>query len=416
MRRIGLMLVFALLELFGGWVAPVEAQLTGCVLSGPYAVSAFLTAGGEGELSGKLTFTPANSGSCSPGLATVVGGSPRQASPVATGTVTLELVLLVAGSPTPLPINLTLPYTVDPNGTLEIGPGIIRGMVGQLADTGIANGVALEADPAISPATIRFAGTALRLSANNSLGTNTVVGASALQANTTGGANTATGDGALFANSSGSSNTAMGFSALSFNTGGSGNIAIGESAGSNVVAGSNNIYIGTSGPADESNVIRIGAGAPSAFIAGIAGNPIAGDIVAVGPSGQLGTAILIPSSKRFKEDVRDMGDASAGLLRLRPVTFRYRPEYDDGTRRTRYGLIAEEVAEVFPALVQYTAAGEPQTVRYQELPALLLNEVQRLHRTVETAQQRITALEAQLAELMARLAGRELRDPATRAE
>jgi trimeric autotransporter adhesin len=288
--------------------------------------------------------------------------------------------------------------------------------VGQVSDTGIANSVALEADPAISPATIRFAGTALRLAATNSFGTNTVVGASALKANATGGANTATGSGALFANTSGSSNTAMGFSALSFNTGGNNNVAIGESAGLNVIMGSNNIYIGASGVTDESNVIRLGAGATSTFIAGIAGNPIVGDVMAVSASGQLGTAMLAPSSKRFKEDIRDMGDASAAVLRLRPVTFRYTPEHDDGTHRTRYGLIAEEVADVLPALVQYTAAGEPQTVRYQELPAMLLNEVQRLHRTIQTEEQRIAALEAQLAELLGRLARLEPRNPLPTAE
>jgi hypothetical protein len=400
MRRMALMLMLALLGLLGGLAPPAEAQLTACVLNGPYAVSAFLTAGGEGELSGILTFAPGSPASCSPGIVVAV-------PPAATGAVTLELVLLVAGSPSPLPINATLTYTVDPSGALGIGPGIIRGMVGQVSDAGIANSVAFEADPAISPATIRFAGTALRLVATNSIGTNTVVGAAALRSNTTGSGNTATGDGALFANTSGSSNTAMGSGALSFNTGGNSNIAIGDSAGLNVIMGSNNIYIGASGSADESNVTRI---------AGIAGNPIVGDIVAVSPSGQLGTAILVPSSKRFKEDIHDMGEASAGLLQLRPVTFRYKPEYDDGMRRMRYGLIAEEVADVLPALVQYTAAGEPQTVRYQELPAMLLNEVQKLYRTVEAEQQRITALQAQLAELRARLARREAHDSARTTE
>ena len=31
----------------------------------------------------------------------------------------------------------------------------------------------------------------------------------------------------------------------------------------------------------------------------------------------------------FKEDVADMDEASAGLMQLRPVTFHYRPAYDD---------------------------------------------------------------------------------------
>jgi hypothetical protein len=83
------------------------------------------------------------------------------------------------------------------------------------------------------------------------------------------------------------------------------------------------------------------------------------------------------STRRVKEDIRDMGEASAGLLRLRPVTFRYRQPSTDGSKPLQYGLIAEEVAEAMPELVVYGADGQPQTVKYHELPALLLNELQR---------------------------------------
>ena len=37
-----------------------------------------------------------------------------------------------------------------------------------------------------------------------------------------------------------------------------------------------------------------------------------------------------------------MNDASSGLLRLRPVTFRYQQPYADGSKPIDYGLIAEE--------------------------------------------------------------------------
>lgn len=46
-----------------------------------------------------------------------------------------------------------------------------------------------------------------------------------------------------------------------------------------------------------------------------------------------------------------MGDASAALLRMRPVTFRYTQPTASGTKPIQYGLFAEEVAEVFPQLV-----------------------------------------------------------------
>ena len=68
------------------------------------------------------------------------------------------------------------------------------------------------------------------------------------------------------------------------------------------------------------------------------------------------------SSRRFKDDIRDMGDFSARLLQLRPVTFRYTQPAADGSRPLDFGLIAEEVAEVFPELAVTGADGRIETV------------------------------------------------------
>ena len=70
-----------------------------------------------------------------------------------------------------------------------------------------------------------------------------------------------------------------------------------------------------------------------------------------------------------------MGEASRDLMRLRPVTFRYKKPFADGTKPTQYGLIAEEVDEVYPDLVAHSADGQIETVKYQVLPTML-NEVQ----------------------------------------
>jgi hypothetical protein len=111
--------------------------------------------------------------------------------------------------------------------------------------------------------------------------------------------------------------------------------------------------------------------------------------------GTLGTAT---SSARFKQDVRDMGDASDLLMRLRPVTFRYlETEVGPEEAKTlRYGLIAEEVAKVSPELVAPGADGKPYSVKYHELPALLLNQVQQQQRTIATLEARIAELERQV--------------------
>ena len=86
------------------------------------------------------------------------------------------------------------------------------------------------------------------------------------------------------------------------------------------------------------------------------------------------------SSRRVKEDIREIAEESDGLMRLRPVAFRYKPQIDP-TGLTQYGLIAEEVADVYPDLVVYDRDGRPETVRYHLVNALLLNEVQKQHRT-----------------------------------
>ena len=79
------------------------------------------------------------------------------------------------------------------------------------------------------------------------------------------------------------------------------------------------------------------------------------------------------SSARYKHDIRDMGAKSAGLLKLRPVTFLYN---NDQTGTLQYGVVAEEVARVYPELVSGGADGKVKTVRYLELIPMLLNELQ----------------------------------------
>jgi hypothetical protein len=183
---------------------------------------------------------------------------------------------------------------------------------------------------------------------NNAASSNTAVGYNALQSNTEGSSNTATGYEALQDTTTGIYNTAIGFGALLNITTGGNNIGIGEYAGDDISGGnSNNIDIGnygvsTDGAASNSGVIRIGAAGlqSSTYIAGISGVGVGGSAVYVNGSGQLG---IQTSSRRFKEQITDMGDTSSRLFQLRPVNFFYRPEYDDGSHMLQYGLIAEEV-------------------------------------------------------------------------
>jgi hypothetical protein len=224
---------------------------------------------------------------------------------------------------------------------------------------------------------------------------NTASGMQAMYLNQSGTFNAALGSSALKANASGSFNTAVGASALSLNTGSS-NIAIGYGAGSAITTGSNNILIGAIGSATDSGIIRIGGTATlGTAIAGIR-NVITASAnaipVMIDSGGQLGT---VSSSRRVKDHIEDMGAASSVLMKLRPVTFRYKVHAGLGDKATQYGLVAEEVAEVAPGLVADNGKGEAETVFYQFLAPMLVNEFQKQQRIIEEQAGKISELEVQ---------------------
>jgi Chaperone of endosialidase len=233
---------------------------------------------------------------------------------------------------------------------------------------------------------------------NTTGGGNTASGYQALVFNTTGAGNTASGQLALRANTQGFFNTAFGIQALVSNTTGSSNIALGEAAGANLTTGNSNIYIGNRGVNAESNTIRIGSSSSnlSTYIAGIAGQAVGagGSTCYVDNEGKLGVFL---SARRFKTDIADMGDVSETLLALRPVTFHYKPELDK-TGIPQFGLIAEEVAKVNPALVTHDANGDISTVRYEAVSIMLLNEFLKDHNKVGEQQSRIDKQEATIAQ------------------
>jgi hypothetical protein len=253
---------------------------------------------------------------------------------------------------------------------------------------------------------------------NNTAGGNTAVGANALRLNTTGFQNTAMGDNALQSNTDATFNTAIGASALTLNTSdgntacgnvalfnntGSNNTALGNGAGTNLTTGTNNIDIGyiVGGVAGESNTIRIGnSDISSTYISGISGtNSPGGVAVFCNSDGKLG---VISSSARFKEAIKPMGSASEAILALKPVSFRYKKEID-AQSIPQFGLVAEDVEKVNPDLIIRDREGKPQTVRYEQVNAMLLNEFLKAHHKMEEQQKQIDALTVQLKEQAAQI-------------
>src|SRR5262249_10116197 len=141
--------------------------------------------------------------------------------------------------------------------------------------------------------------------------------------------------------------------------------------------GNNNIYIGNQGAGDESQTIRVGTAQVSTYIAGINNAGVSGPAVIVDANARLGVTL---SSSRYKRGIATMARRSEGLLKLRPVTCVYK---DEASAAPHYGLIAEEVATVYPELVTRTATGEVQTVKYHELIPMLLNELQHEHQALQ---------------------------------
>lgn len=273
----------------------------------------------------------------------------------------------------------TFPYAGAAQGNTGLGANVMTAIVGASGNTSVGFG----------------SGNAI---ANNV--DNTCLGHNAGNLLATGDLNCFVGafSGAVLTGNAGAiGNTALGYGALNNCTSGSANLCLGGLSGQNLTTNeSHNLIIYNSGVVGRSHEIRIGStgggdGQQSkCWIAAIRGvtTDVADAIpVLIDSTGQLGT---VSSSERYKDDIEDMGPESDMVMALRPVTFTYK---SDQTKTKHYGLIAEETHEVFPSLVVYDKEGLPDTVKYHELPVLLLNELQKCMATIANLQERIAILE-----------------------
>jgi hypothetical protein len=244
---------------------------------------------------------------------------------------------------------------------------------------------------------------------------NTAVGTGALVGNDSGSGNTAIGRDALFLNIDGNGHTAVGFQALQFsqvsgqfcfgNTAvgsnalvgadGCGNTALGAGAGASVTTGGSNTLIGLAAGAavtNASNVIAVGVGvgqnaSDSCFIGNIWQQLGGSQAVYVNSDGKLGAQV---SSRRFKEEIKPMEQASEIIYGLKPVSFRYKADIELA-RPPSFGLVAEDVEAVSADLVLRDKEGKPYSVRYDQVNAMLLNEFLKEHR--KNAEQQVTIAE-----------------------
>src|SRR5262249_37973455 len=192
---------------------------------------------------------------------------------------------------------------------------------------------------------------------------------------------------ALEKNTTGNNNTAMGVNAL-LNTTGSNNVGLGNNAGKSLTTGSGNVSIGANvlGVTGESNTTRI---------KNVYSSVASGRAVYVNSDNKIGT---LSSSRRYKEEIEPMDKASQTLFALKPVTFRYKKELDPA-HALSFGLIAEDVAEISPELITRDEQGKPETIRYEAVNAMLLNEFLKQHRKVEEQSREIQEQKDTISEL-----------------
>jgi hypothetical protein len=103
---------------------------------------------------------------------------------------------------------------------------------------------------------------------------------------------------------------------------------------------------------------------------------VSGRTVLVNSNGSLGTST---SSARFKENIEALPYLPADILKLRPITFRYKADHleEDADRPVEVGLIAEEVAELgFEELIYRDKEGQAEGIAYEKLAVLLVKVCQ----------------------------------------
>ena len=271
---------------------------------------------------------------------------------------------------------------------------------------------------------------------NTTGSSNTAVGDDAMAFNTTGERNIAVGRYALYVNEEGTGNSAIGYYsmgrllsgsenstlgnyALDYFSSGSRNVAIGSEAGSRTMSryltsGSDNSFLGAySGPASGFNTLNF-ATAIGAYAEVSTSNTVVlgrtSDRVVIGATGTDGsgnklqvtgsikaTAFNTSSDRRLKNSITQLDSSNlvSQLQQLNAYQYRFN---SDPTGQIRYGVIAQEVATLFPHAVSYDSQGL-MAVDYGALGAIaatavgqLSTQVSAINQQVKTNTENITTL------------------------
>lgn len=169
--------------------------------------------------------------------------------------------------------------------------------------------------------------------------------------------------------------------------------SINTTSSTTIQSGTGGITIGTGaqaktvavGSTTGASALTLNSGTAGIITAGVYNKTIGATTqpLLIDNTGLLGTVI---SSRRFKQNINPMADESSAIYKLNPVTFTL---ISDKLDIKQYGLIAEDVSEAFPALAMLDDEGNPYTVRYHDLPVLLLNEIKKLNARIATLEAKL---------------------------
>lgn len=134
------------------------------------------------------------------------------------------------------------------------------------------------------------------------------------------------------------------------------------------------------------NNVGIGTATPGAKL------DVAGDVKA--------TAFYYTSDKKLKDNIQDIPDSLEKIKKLRGVSF----EWKDSGKKS-LGLIAQELEEVFPELVETNNSTDLKSVQYGNLVAPLIEAVKTQQAQIEAQEQRIKSLENEISKLKLLITG-----------
>lgn len=118
--------------------------------------------------------------------------------------------------------------------------------------------------------------------------------------------------------------------------------------------------------------LEVGNAAQNAWITGISIAP-GGNVVVAG-------TLTESSSIRYKENIETISAPILSKLnKIRPVTYNKK----DNPKHIEYGIIAEELNELFPEFVNKNDKGEVESVNYSRLTVILIKAVKELQEEVE---------------------------------